>query len=72
MKGFGWLNTLYDLAKDNVFTFGNHNAINSVMKTNLYEVFTFLSWKSAQREYENEVRAAMEKEAEQKQRSKRN
>jgi|19_taG_2_1085344.scaffolds.fasta_scaffold120375_2 hypothetical protein len=71
MKGFGWLNTLYDLAIDGVFTRTPHNAIESVEKTNLFEVLTFLSWKSAKNEYENEVRASMESEAESRQRSKK-
>lgn len=71
MSGFGWLNTLYDLAFDGVFTRNNQSAIDSVQLTNMYEVFTFLSWKSAKNEYENEVRSSMEKEAEHRQRSKK-
>jgi len=71
MSGFGWLNTLYDLAFDGVFTNHNKSAIVSVQESNLYEVLTFLSWKSAKNEYENEVRESMAQEAEAKQRSKR-
>tara|TARA_R110000744_G_scaffold168571_1_gene286278 strand:+ start:7656 stop:7868 length:213 start_codon:yes stop_codon:yes gene_type:complete len=70
MEGYGWLNTLYDLSIDGVFTHGNKTAINSVMDTNLYEVFTFLSWKSSKNEYENTVRESMEQEAQIKQRKK--
>ena len=40
------------------------------MDTNLYEVFTFLSWKSSKNEYENTVRESMEQEAQIKQRKK--
>jgi hypothetical protein len=71
MSGFGWLNTLYDLAFDGVFTSKNQSAIVSVQESNLYDVLTFLSWKSAKNEYESEVRSSMESEAESRQRSKR-
>ena len=63
MSGYGWLNTLYDVAKDNVFTKAPDNSIDSVMNTNLHEVFTYLSWKTAQNEYENTVREAMQHDA---------
>jgi hypothetical protein len=62
---------LYDLAFDGVFTNSNQSAIVSVQNTNLYEVLTFLSWKSAKNEYESEVRESMASEAEAKQRSKK-
>tara|TARA_Y100000592_G_scaffold34341_1_gene54609 strand:+ start:1658 stop:1879 length:222 start_codon:yes stop_codon:yes gene_type:complete len=62
MEGLGWLNTLYDVATDKVFNKAPHNAIDSVMKTNLYEVFTYLSWKSAKNEYESAVRDGMDQE----------
>jgi hypothetical protein len=62
MEGLGWLNTLYDVAGDGVFTKAPTNAIDSVMKTNLYEVFTYLSWKSAKSEYESAVRDGMDQE----------
>lgn len=71
MKPYGWLNTLYDVAKTGLFTLKNLNAIDSVRETNLYVVFTYLSWSSAHNEYENEVRKAMENEAKQKSNSKR-
>lgn len=62
MAGFGWLNTLYDLSIDGVFTREPHNAIESVEHTNLYEVMTFLSWKTARNEYESAVRDGVEQE----------
>ena len=71
MKGYGWLNTLYDLAQDGLFTKQPHNAIDSVMKTNLYEAFTYLSWKTANNEYQNAVREGMQQDAEIKQRQKK-
>lgn len=71
MKPYGWLNTLYDVAKTGLFTAGNLNALDSTRETNLYVVFTYLSWSSAQNEYENEVRKAMQDEANQKANSKR-
>ena len=52
IDGYGWLNSIYDLAKDGVFTKQPYNAINSVLITNLYEVLTYMSWKSACGEYE--------------------
>tara|TARA_R110000751_G_scaffold132695_4_gene235233 strand:- start:4541 stop:4765 length:225 start_codon:yes stop_codon:yes gene_type:complete len=72
MKPYGWLNTLYDVAKTGLFTFGNLNAIDSCRETNLYIIFTYLSWSSAHNEYENEVRNAMQDEANQKANRKQN
>ena len=72
MKPYGWLNTLYDVAKTGLFTRQPNNPIDSVRQTSLYEVFTFLSWKSANNEYENEVRKGMENEARQKAQARRN
>lgn len=66
VEPYGWLNTLYDVAKTGLFTTPNDNAIDSVRNTNLYVIFTFISWKSAQNEYENAVRKGMEDEAKQK------
>ena len=52
VEGYGWLNTIYRLAKVGVFTKGTkHNAIESVEETNLREVLTYLSWESADAEY---------------------
>ena len=72
MKGYGWLNTLYDIAQDGLFTKHPHNAIDSVMKTNLYECFTYLSWKTSNNEYQNAVRDGMQQDAEIKARQKQN
>jgi len=55
MKPYGWLNTLYDIAKDHVFTYEGRNAIDSVLKTNLYKVFTYQSYKSSLNEFKNEA-----------------
>jgi len=66
MKPYGWLNTLYDVAKSGLFTVGNMNAIDSCRATNLYVIFTYLSWSSAQNEYESEVRKGMQNEANQR------
>jgi len=40
MKPFGWLNTLYDLATDGVFTKDGKDAIQSVKDEKLYKVLT--------------------------------
>lgn len=66
MKGYGWLNTLYDVAKCGLFTEQPVNAINSVKRQKCYEVFTYLSWSTARNEYENAVREGIENEAKQK------
>lgn len=71
MKPYGWLNTLYDVAKTGLFTSNENNAVDSVRQTNLYVIFTYLSWSSAHNEYENEVRKSMENEAKQKSNTKR-
>ena len=63
MEGYGWLNTLYDVAQTGLFTEKSHNAINSVKRQNVYEVFTYLSWSSAKVEYENAVRKGLESDA---------
>ena len=52
IDGYGWLNSLYDLAKENVFKLPEENNIESVLKTNLYKVMTYLSWKKACSDYE--------------------
>ena len=72
MKPYGWLNTLYDVAKTGLFTRQPDDAIDSVRNTNLYVVFTYLSWKTAQNEYDTAVRKSMEDEQKSKARAKRN
>ena len=53
ISGYGWLNSLYEVAKDNVFTKGwEYNPIDSVLNTKLYEVLTYLSWKAACAKFE--------------------
>lgn len=72
MKPYGWLNTLYDVAKTGLFTSNQMNAVESVKAENLYTIFTYLSWKSASVEYENEVKKGMEEEQKQKQNARKN
>ncbi len=55
IRPYGWLNSLYSLAKDNVFTVDGKNSIESVKETNLYKVLTYMSWKTAVSDYEAEV-----------------
>ena len=52
ISGYGWLNSLYDIAKVGIFTLPQHNPLNSVLLTDLYEVLTYLSWKNAVTQYE--------------------
>lgn len=55
IDGYGWLNSLYDVAKDGIFTKDNLSAVESVLITELYEIFTYLSWKSACNSYEEKL-----------------
>tara|TARA_B110000444_G_C18588723_1_gene477438 strand:+ start:103 stop:405 length:303 start_codon:yes stop_codon:yes gene_type:complete len=55
IDGYGWLNSLYDIAKDGIFTKDNQSAVESVLVTNLYEILTYLSWKSACNSYEEKL-----------------
>tara|TARA_B100001094_G_scaffold333070_1_gene408313 strand:- start:12507 stop:12734 length:228 start_codon:yes stop_codon:yes gene_type:complete len=72
MKPYGWLNTLYDVAKTGLFTKNPDNAIDSVRNTNLYVVLTYLSWKSANNEYNDAVRTSMDEEQKMKANARRN
>tara|TARA_B100001250_G_scaffold404440_1_gene420429 strand:+ start:1019 stop:1249 length:231 start_codon:yes stop_codon:yes gene_type:complete len=68
MDGYGWLNTLYSIAKDGVFTHANMTPIDSVLKTNLYKVMTYQSYKSSIAEYEIEARKEIERKTPKKNR----
>lgn len=52
IAGYGWLNSVYPLAKDGVFNLDKETPVNSVLKANLYEVLTYLSWQQACSDYE--------------------
>tara|TARA_R100000655_G_scaffold24_2_gene138 strand:+ start:4189 stop:4419 length:231 start_codon:yes stop_codon:yes gene_type:complete len=72
MEPYGWLNTLYDVAKTGLFTKHPHNAVDSVRLEDLYIIFTYISYKTAVNEYENEVRKGMEQEQKHKMRANNN
>ena len=55
IDGYGWLNTVYDTAKEGVFTKPTDTPLSSVLNTNLYEILTYLSWKSAYADYETQI-----------------
>jgi len=55
IKPYGWLNSLYSLAEKGIFKKEGMNEIESVKETNLYKVFTYLSWTNAKNDYENAV-----------------
>ncbi len=62
VEGYGWLNTIYRLAKVGVFTRANKlNAIENVEETDLREVLTYLSWESADAEYTMEYQKLYQK-----------
>ena len=62
MKPFGWLNTLYDLSLDGVFTRDGKDAMQSVKDEKLYKVMTYLSWKTAKGDYELAVNEEQRKQ----------
>jgi hypothetical protein len=55
IDGYGWLNSVYDVAKDGIFTCNNLSAVESVLLTNLYEILTYLSYKSAYNSFEEKL-----------------
>ena len=64
---YGWLNSIYDIAKDNIFTKGwKYSAVESVEESEVWEILTYMSWKSAQAEYKNKYQELANKKAQQK------
>ncbi len=61
INGYGWLNSLYDIAKEGIFNLPNETPLESALKTNLYQVMTYLSWKKACGEYERTYNDLMNK-----------
>ena len=62
MKPYGWLNTLYDVAIDGVFTREGKDAMQSVKDEKLYKVLTYVSWKTAKVDFENAVNQEQSKQ----------
>ena len=60
IEGYGWLNSLFNVAKDGVFTHPNHDPINSVKLTKVLRVLTYLSWKNAVNDTENKYDELMQ------------
>tara|TARA_B100001094_G_C18097901_1_gene754026 strand:+ start:1025 stop:1198 length:174 start_codon:yes stop_codon:yes gene_type:complete len=46
---------LYSIAEKGVFTEGGKNSIESVKDANLYKVLTYMSWQTAQKDFEAAV-----------------
>jgi|TARA_B110000003_G_scaffold245942_1_gene256074 hypothetical protein len=55
MKPYGWLNTLYDIALDGIFTNKGKDSIQSVKDEKFYKVMTYLSWKTSKGDFEMAV-----------------
>tara|TARA_R100000988_G_C3890941_1_gene112772 strand:+ start:48 stop:389 length:342 start_codon:yes stop_codon:yes gene_type:complete len=55
IKPYGWLNSLYMVAEKRIFKMEGHNEVDSVKKTDLYKVLTYLSWITAKNDYEISV-----------------
>jgi hypothetical protein len=47
IDGYGWLNSVYRVAAEGIFTKGNESAVDSVLNAKLDEILTYLSWKNA-------------------------
>jgi hypothetical protein len=62
MKPYGWLNTLYDIALDGIFTNKGKDAIQSVKDEKLYKVMTYLSWKTSKSDFEMAVQEEQSKQ----------
>ena len=52
IDGYGWLNALYGIAQDGIFTMTGETPLVSAQLANLFDVLTYLSWKSACGDYE--------------------
>jgi len=52
LKPYGWLNSLYQLSIDGIFTEKGKNSVESVKDKKLNKVLTYLSWKTAKNDYE--------------------
>ena len=55
IKPYGWRNSLYMGAEKKIFKMEGHNEVDSVKKTDLYKVLTYLSWITAKNDYEISV-----------------
>ena len=61
IDGYGWLNSLYDVAKEGIFTKPEETPLNSVLSSDLHQVLTYLSWKRACTDYEKTYNELMNK-----------
>ena len=66
MKPYGWLNTLYDIALDGIFTNNGKDAIQSVKDEKFYKVMTYLSWKTSKSDFEMAVQEEQSKQVNKK------
>ena len=62
MKPYGWLNTLYDIALDGIFTNKGKDSIQSVKDEKFYKVMTYLSWKTSKSDFEMAVQEEQNKQ----------
>ena len=71
MEPFGWLNTVYDLAERKIFDHSNLNSIQSVLKSNCWEVMSYLQWSDKKNKFKEEVSKSQKEEQKQKQKNTR-
>tara|TARA_Y100001972_G_C7654397_1_gene329353 strand:+ start:1574 stop:1768 length:195 start_codon:yes stop_codon:yes gene_type:complete len=61
MKPYGWLNSLYDVAMDGLFTKDGKDPIQSVKDEKLYKVLTYIAWKTSKSDFELAVKEESQK-----------
>lgn len=57
----GWYGTILSIAKTGFWTFGGHNAYDSVMLSKLHDVFYYLSAETANNTYLQNLQAEQQK-----------
>ena len=70
ISGYGWLNSIYEIAKDGIFTKEPYSAVESIEEAKVYDVLTYMSWKTAQGDYKHEYQKLHSKQEERKQKMK--
>ena len=67
IDGYGWLNSIYDVALDGIFSKAwKESPVESVENATLWEVITYMSWKTAQSEYKQAYQDLAQKAHKQK------
>ena len=70
LEPYGWLNSLFKVSQNGVFNIKELDPIESVKRTNILRVFTYLSWLNAVNDAENKYKELMEEKQKRKQKQK--